>query len=78
MLFCYLKINFPSWKYFCVTKKYYSSSFPCFISGYLINSKVDCVRAEDAYTARSTEEHIPGQTREWNEELQAVRELPGK
>ena len=37
---------------------------------------VDCVRAEDAYTARSTEEHIPGQTREWNEELQAVRELP--
>lgn len=38
--------------------------------------QVDCVRAEDAYTARSTEEHIPGQTREWNEELQAVRELP--
>ena len=37
---------------------------------------MDCVRAEDAYTGRSTEEHIPGQTREWNEELQAVRELP--
>uniref|UniRef100_A0A8C6VCQ5 Clustered mitochondria protein homolog n=1 Tax=Naja naja TaxID=35670 RepID=A0A8C6VCQ5_NAJNA len=31
---------------------------------------MDCVRAEDAYTSRlGYEEHIPGQTRDWNEEL---------
>uniref|UniRef100_A0A4W4HUI6 Clustered mitochondria protein homolog n=1 Tax=Electrophorus electricus TaxID=8005 RepID=A0A4W4HUI6_ELEEL len=40
---------------------------------------MDCVRAEDAYTSRlGYEEHIPGQTREWNEELQTTRELPRK
>ncbi|ELK01921.1 Protein KIAA0664 [Pteropus alecto] len=40
---------------------------------------MDCVRAEDAYTSRlGYEEHIPGQTRDWNEELQTTRELPRK
>ncbi|CAM9961536.1 unnamed protein product [Lampetra fluviatilis] len=40
---------------------------------------VDCVRAEEAYTSRlGYEEHIPGQTRDWNEEIQATRELPNK
>ncbi|KAM4808065.1 clustered mitochondria protein homolog [Rhinophrynus dorsalis] len=38
---------------------------------------IDCVRAEDAYNSRlGYEEHIPGQTRDWNEELQTTRELP--
>uniref|UniRef100_A0A4W3J7C7 Clustered mitochondria protein homolog n=1 Tax=Callorhinchus milii TaxID=7868 RepID=A0A4W3J7C7_CALMI len=38
---------------------------------------IDCVRAEDAFTSRlGYEEHIPGQTRDWNEELQTTRELP--
>ncbi|KAM4709460.1 clustered mitochondria protein homolog [Discoglossus pictus] len=41
------------------------------------NHIVDCVRAEDAYNSRlGYEEHIPGQTRDWNEELQTTRELP--
>uniref|UniRef100_UPI00358E5CE2 clustered mitochondria protein homolog isoform X2 n=1 Tax=Myxine glutinosa TaxID=7769 RepID=UPI00358E5CE2 len=40
---------------------------------------IDCVRAEDAYTSRlGYEEHIPGQTRDWNEEIQTTRELPKK
>ncbi|XP_068102299.1 clustered mitochondria protein homolog [Hyperolius riggenbachi] len=40
------------------------------------NHTVDCVRAEDAYNSRlGYEEHIPGQTRDWNEELQTTREL---
>ncbi|XP_062328802.1 clustered mitochondria protein homolog isoform X1 [Osmerus eperlanus] len=40
---------------------------------------MDCVRAEDAYTSRlGYEEHIPGQTRDWNEELQTTRELARK
>ncbi|PIK50907.1 putative clustered mitochondria protein-like, partial [Apostichopus japonicus] len=40
---------------------------------------VDSIRAEEAYTARlGYEEHIPGQTRDWNEELQTTRELPRK
>ncbi|KAG8450710.1 hypothetical protein GDO86_003111 [Hymenochirus boettgeri] len=40
---------------------------------------MDCVRAEDAYTSRlGYEEHIPGQTRDWNEELQTTRELTRK
>ncbi|XP_016128151.1 clustered mitochondria protein homolog isoform X1 [Sinocyclocheilus grahami] len=40
---------------------------------------MDCVRAEDAYTSRlGYEEHIPGQTRDWNEELQTTRELSRK
>uniref|UniRef100_A0A8C5LQ89 Clustered mitochondria protein homolog n=1 Tax=Leptobrachium leishanense TaxID=445787 RepID=A0A8C5LQ89_9ANUR len=41
------------------------------------NHTIDCVRAEDAYNSRlGYEEHIPGQTRDWNEELQTTRELP--
>ncbi|XP_076833505.1 clustered mitochondria protein homolog isoform X2 [Brachyhypopomus gauderio] len=44
-----------------------------------IDHVMDCVRAEDAYTSRlGYEEHIPGQTRDWNEELQTTRELPRK
>ncbi|XP_075686925.1 clustered mitochondria protein homolog isoform X1 [Rhinoderma darwinii] len=40
------------------------------------NHIIDCVRAEDAYNSRlGYEEHIPGQTRDWNEELQTTREL---
>ncbi|XP_073485466.1 clustered mitochondria protein homolog [Aquarana catesbeiana] len=43
------------------------------------NHIIDCVRAEDAYNLRlGYEEHIPGQTRDWNEELQTTRELPRK
>lgn len=39
----------------------------------------DFIRAEDAFAAKlGYEEHIPGQTREWNEELQTTRELPHK
>ena len=38
---------------------------------------VDYIRAEDAFSSRlGYEEHIPGQTRDWNEELQTTRELP--
>ncbi|XP_077336616.1 clustered mitochondria protein homolog isoform X2 [Lithobates pipiens] len=45
----------------------------------LVEHAMDCVRAEDAYTSRlGYEEHIPGQTRDWNEELQTTRELPRK
>uniref|UniRef100_A0A4W6DMM6 Clustered mitochondria protein homolog n=1 Tax=Lates calcarifer TaxID=8187 RepID=A0A4W6DMM6_LATCA len=44
-----------------------------------VDHAMDCVRAEDAYTSRlGYEEHIPGQTRDWNEELQTTRELPRK
>ncbi|XP_019741401.1 clustered mitochondria protein homolog isoform X1 [Hippocampus comes] len=44
-----------------------------------VDHSMDCVRAEDAYTSRlGYEEHIPGQTRDWNEELQTTRELPRK
>ncbi|XP_069766359.1 clustered mitochondria protein homolog isoform X2 [Narcine bancroftii] len=44
-----------------------------------VDHTMDCVRAEDAYTSRlGYEEHIPGQTRDWNEELQTTRELPRK
>ncbi|XP_060704008.1 clustered mitochondria protein homolog isoform X1 [Hemiscyllium ocellatum] len=44
-----------------------------------VEHAMDCVRAEDAYTSRlGYEEHIPGQTRDWNEELQTTRELPRK
>ena len=40
---------------------------------------VDAIRAEDAISQRlGYEEHIPGQTRDWNEELQTTRELPRK
>uniref|UniRef100_A0A8C8J1G7 Clustered mitochondria protein homolog n=1 Tax=Oncorhynchus tshawytscha TaxID=74940 RepID=A0A8C8J1G7_ONCTS len=44
-----------------------------------VDHTMDCVRAEDAYTSRlGYEEHIPGQTRDWNEELQTTRELARK
>ncbi|KAM4627113.1 clustered mitochondria protein homolog isoform 2-T2 [Polymixia lowei] len=44
-----------------------------------VDHAMDCVRAEDAYTSRlGYEEHIPGQTRDWNEELQTTRELARK
>ncbi|XP_043910351.1 clustered mitochondria protein homolog isoform X2 [Protopterus annectens] len=44
-----------------------------------VDHVMDCVRAEDAYTSRlGYEEHIPGQTRDWNEELQTTRELSRK
>ncbi|XP_060085603.1 clustered mitochondria protein homolog [Ylistrum balloti] len=40
---------------------------------------VDYIRAEDAFSTRlGYEEHIPGQTREWNEEIQTTQELPRK
>ncbi|XP_015794639.1 clustered mitochondria protein homolog [Tetranychus urticae] len=40
---------------------------------------VDYIRAEDAFSSKlGYEEHIPGQTRDWNEELQTTRELPRK
>lgn len=38
---------------------------------------VDSIRAEDTFSSKlGYEEHIPGQTRDWNEELQTTRELP--
>lgn len=38
---------------------------------------IDALRAEDAFSSKlGYEEHIPGQTRDWNEELQTTRELP--
>ncbi|XP_075746494.1 clustered mitochondria protein homolog [Rhipicephalus microplus] len=40
---------------------------------------VDSIRAEDAFSFKlGYEEHIPGQTRDWNDELQTTRELPRK
>lgn len=40
---------------------------------------IDAIRAEDTFSAKlGYEEHIPGQTRDWNEELQTTRELPRK
>uniref|UniRef100_A0A646QCK0 Clustered mitochondria protein homolog n=1 Tax=Hemiscolopendra marginata TaxID=943146 RepID=A0A646QCK0_9MYRI len=40
---------------------------------------VDAIRAEDVFSSKlGYEEHIPGQTRDWNEELQTTRELPRK
>ncbi|XP_076363788.1 clustered mitochondria protein homolog isoform X2 [Tachypleus tridentatus] len=45
----------------------------------LLEHTVDSIRAEDAFSSKlGYEEHIPGQTRDWNEELQATRELPKK
>ncbi|BFZ18938.1 hypothetical protein BsWGS_21978 [Bradybaena similaris] len=39
--------------------------------------QIDYIRAEDAFSTRlGYEEHIPGQTRDWNEEIQTTRELP--
>lgn len=38
---------------------------------------IDAIRAEDTFSSKlGYEEHIPGQTRDWNEELQSTRELP--
>lgn len=40
---------------------------------------IDAIRAEDTFSGKlGYEEHIPGQTRDWNEELQTTRELPRK
>ncbi|XP_050028808.1 clustered mitochondria protein homolog isoform X1 [Dermacentor andersoni] len=40
---------------------------------------IDAIRAEDAFSFKlGYEEHIPGQTRDWNDELQTTRELPRK
>ncbi|XP_067651170.1 clustered mitochondria protein homolog [Haliotis asinina] len=40
---------------------------------------IDYIRAEDAFSTRlGYEEHIPGQTRDWNEEIQTTRELSKK
>lgn len=40
---------------------------------------IDAIRAEDTSSSKlGYEEHIPGQTRDWNEELQSTRELPRK
>ncbi|XP_065214882.1 clustered mitochondria protein homolog isoform X2 [Planococcus citri] len=44
-----------------------------------VEHTVDAIRAEDAFSSKlGYEEHIPGQTRDWNEELQTTRELPRK
>ncbi|XP_054711903.1 clustered mitochondria protein homolog [Uloborus diversus] len=44
-----------------------------------LEHSIDSIRAEDAFSAKlGYEEHIPGQTRDWNEELQTTRELPRK
>jgi protein TIF31 len=41
--------------------------------------KCDWFRAEDSNAAKlGHEDHIPGHTRDWNEELQATKELPNK
>lgn len=40
---------------------------------------MDAIRAEDTFSSKlGYEEHIPGQTRDWNEELQTTRELSRK
>ncbi|XP_059480383.1 clustered mitochondria protein homolog isoform X2 [Neocloeon triangulifer] len=44
-----------------------------------IDHTIDAIRAEDTFSSKlGYEEHIPGQTRDWNEELQTTRELPRK
>ncbi|CAM1301374.1 CLUH (predicted), partial [Pycnogonum litorale] len=44
-----------------------------------LEHNVDAIRAEDAFSSKlGYEEHIPGQTRDWNEELQTTRELSRK
>jgi len=44
-----------------------------------LDHNIDTIRAEDAFSSKlGYEEHIPGQTRDWNEELQTTRELPRK
>lgn len=45
----------------------------------LMDHTLDAIRAEDTFSSKlGYEEHIPGQTRDWNEELQTTRELPRK
>nr|CAD7411119.1 unnamed protein product [Timema cristinae] len=45
----------------------------------MLDHTVDAIRAEDTFSSKlGYEEHIPGQTRDWNEELQTTRELPRK
>jgi hypothetical protein len=40
---------------------------------------IDTIRAEDAFSSKlGYDEHIPGQTRDWNEELQTPRKLERK
>ena len=44
-----------------------------------LDHTIDAIRAEDTFSSKlGYEEHIPGQTRDWNEELQTTRELPRK
>ncbi|XP_066148360.1 clustered mitochondria protein homolog isoform X2 [Euwallacea fornicatus] len=44
-----------------------------------VEHTIDAIRAEDSLSSKlGYEEHIPGQTRDWNEELQTTRELPRK
>ena len=44
-----------------------------------LEHSIDALRAEDAFSSKlGYEEHIPGQTRDWNEELQTTRELARK
>lgn len=44
-----------------------------------LDHTLDAIRAEDTFSSKlGYEEHIPGQTRDWNEELQTTRELPSK
>ena len=44
-----------------------------------LEHNIDTIRAEDAFSSKlGYEEHIPGQTRDWNEEPQTTRELPRK
>ena len=48
-------------------------------TGPQLEHNIDTIRAEDAFSSKlGYEEHIPGQTRDWNEELQTTRELPRK
>ncbi|RVE51305.1 hypothetical protein evm_004109 [Chilo suppressalis] len=43
----------------------------------MLEHTIDAIRAEDTFSSKlGYEEHIPGQTRDWNEELQTTRELP--
>lgn len=44
-----------------------------------LNSETELLFVFSAFSSKlGYEEHIPGQTRDWNEELQTTRELPRK
>ncbi|KAK4336525.1 hypothetical protein RND71_044241 [Anisodus tanguticus] len=44
-----------------------------------LKHSLDSIRAEDSFSSKlGHEEHLPGQTRDWNDELQTTRELPRK